>query len=54
MFSILVFILRTVRRKPLKDFKKSDMIRFVIEKITDHSVKYRGWVPPEETLVVSR
>lgn len=29
MFSILLFILRTVGRNPLKDFKKSDMIRFI-------------------------
>lgn len=46
MFSVLVFIPRTVKRKPVKDFKKSDMIRFVIEKITDHSMNYRGWGAP--------
>lgn len=31
---MLVFILRMVGRKPLKDFKKSGKVRFVIEKIT--------------------
>lgn len=46
MFSILVFIPRTVERKPVKDFRKSGMVRFVTEKVTDHSMNYRGWGAP--------
>lgn len=52
VFSNLVLIPRTAGRKLLKDFKKSDRIRLVIEKIPDHSVKHgleEGGYPREKT-----
>lgn len=40
-FSVSVFIPRTVGRKPLEDFEKSDLITYVIVKVPDQLL-----VPP--------